>query len=112
VEEYNVLTMNKETITKEELQRQVVDFWIQDGIIFTDQQLDEREQLKQGIYSKPHWTYEYDWKKDTKLQPWAKEVLESEEKMILQVYSEGYEVTVISRDTQKTYIVEKRVREK
>jgi hypothetical protein len=104
--------MNKETITKEELQRQVVDFWIQDGTIFTDLQLDEREQLKQGIYSKPHWTYEYDWEKDTKLQPWAKEVLESEEKLILQVYSEGYEVTVISRDTQKTYIVEKIVRKK
>src|SRR5947209_18866177 len=103
--------MNEETITKEELLFQVVDSWIQ-NTIFTDLQLEEMEQLKQGIFVKPHWTYEYDWKKDTKLQPWAREILESEEKLVLENYPEGYEVTVISGDTQKTYIVEKRVVEK
>lgn len=107
-----MLTMNKAKITKEELLFQVVDFWIQDGTIFTDLQNEEKEQLKKGIFKKPHWTYEYDWRKDTKLQPWAKEILESEEKLVRENYPEGYEVTVISGDTQKTYIVEKRAVEK
>lgn len=104
--------MNEEIITKEELQWQVVDSWIQEGVVFTDLKLEEIKQINEGNIPFPHWTYEYEWEKDTKLQPWAKEVLESEEKLVLEAYQVGYEVNVISGDTQKAYVVEKTVREK
>ena len=96
--------MNEATITKEELQWQTVDHWIQEGLIFTDLHMEEHRNKRPTL---PHWTYEYDWKKDTKIYQWAKEILESEEKLVADAYPEDYEITVISGDIQKTYIIKK-----
>ncbi len=90
---YNDFNM-KMTMTKEQLQEMTLDYWIQEGIFFTDKMYKEgRLNVVQFWMETGEYTVE-DWKEDKELKQWAKEILEDEQKMFKELgYSEG-EVTI------------------